>query len=165
MENTLPAAKKNGISGNNPDLLGVIAQQNSNKSGKQLPTTEIIKQDAQRNGANPQQILETLAKLRISNKNVRLVRVGNTVFLVMRTPPATAEVHTFTVDKPNVMVNNFKGLANFLKTAGIKQGFTYSDEPIFKQLVERSGMPVKITQTTKQMGNQMKPVYMYTMDL
>jgi len=62
-------------------------------------------------------------------------------------------------------VNNFKGLAAFLKRAGITQGFTYSDEPIFKQLVERSGMPVKITQTTKQMGGQMKPVYMYTMDL
>jgi len=165
MENTLPAAKKNGISGNNPDLLGVIAQQNSDKSGKQLPTTEIIRQDSIRNGANPQQILETLAKLKISNKNIQTARIGNTVFLIMRTPPSTAEVHTFTVDKPNVMVNNFKGLAAFLKRAGITQGFTYSDEPIFKQLVERSGMPVKITQTTKQMGGQMKPVYMYTMDL
>ena len=83
----------------------------------------------------------------------------------MRTPPSTAEVHTFTMDNPRVMVENFKGLAKFLKKAGIKQGFTYSDQPIFKQLVERSGMPVKITQTTKQVGGQMKPVYQYTMDL
>ena len=165
MENTLPAAKKNGISGNNPDLLGVIAQQNSNKSGKQLPTTEIIKQDAERNGLNADQILQTLGKLKLSNQNIQTVKIGNTVFLLMRTPPSTVEVHTFTVDKPNVMVSHFKNLAKFLKKLGIKQGFTYSEEPIFKQLVERSGMPVKITQTTKQMGNQMKPVYMYTMDL
>jgi len=56
-------------------------------------------------------------------------------------------------------------LIKFLKKAGIKQGFTYSEEPIFKQLVERSGMPVQITQTIKQIGNEMKPVYQYTMDL
>jgi hypothetical protein len=63
------------------------------------------------------------------------------------------------------MVSNFKNLIKFLKKAGIKQGFTYSEEPIFKQLVERSGMPVQITQTIKQIGNEMKPVYQYTMDL
>ena len=165
MINPSPAAKKNAFSGNNPDLLGTIAQENSGKSGKQLPTTEIIKQDAQRNGLNADQILQTLGKLKLSNQNIQTVKIGNTVFLLMRTPPSTVEVHTFTVDKPNVMVSHFKNLAKFLKKLGIKQGFTYSEEPIFKQLVERSGMPVKITQTTKQMGNQMKPVYMYTMDL
>jgi len=165
MENTLPATQKNGFPENNPDLLGVIAQQNSDKSGKQLPTTEIIKQDAHRNGLNPDQILQTIAKLKLSSQNVQTIKIGNTVFLLMRTPPSKVEVHTFTVDKPNVMVSNFKNLIKFLKKAGIKQGFTYSEEPIFKQLVERSGMPVQITQTIKQIGNEMKPVYQYTMDL
>jgi hypothetical protein len=165
MENPSPATKKNGFSGNNPEIMGAIAEEKGIKSGKQLPTQEIIRQDAQRNGFNPQQILETIAKLKFTNKNIQTARIGNTVFLIMRTPPSTAEVHTFTVDKPNVMVNYFKGLANFLKKAGIKQAFTFSDQPIFKQLVERSGMPVKITQTTKQIGNEMKPVYQYTMDL
>jgi type II secretory pathway component HofQ len=165
MENTLPAAKKNGISGNNPDLLGVIAQQNSDKSGKQLPTTEIIKQDAHRNGLNPDQILQTIAKLKLSSQNIQTVKIGNTVFLLLRTPPSTVEVHTFTVDKPNVMVSHFKNLIKFLKKAGIKKGFTFSEEPLFKQMVERSGMPVQITQTIKQIGNEMKPVYQYTMDL
>jgi hypothetical protein len=85
----------------------------------------------------------------------------NGTFQVLSTPTA----NTFTVDNPKTMVSHFKLLAKFLKNAGIKQGFTYSDQPIFKQLVERSGMPVKITQTTQQIGNEMKPVYMYTMDL
>jgi hypothetical protein len=161
-----PATKKNGISAQgNPDLLGAIKEEKGDKSGKSLPTVEIIRQDAQRNGLNPQTILETLGKLKLSNQNIQTAKIGNTVFLLMRTPPSTVEVHTFTVDNPKVMVTHFKDLAKFLKKTGIKQAFTYSDQPIFKQLVERSGMPVKITQTTKQMGNQMKPVYQYTMDL
>jgi hypothetical protein len=165
MENPSPATKKNGLSGNNADILGVLAQDKEGKSSKQLSTPEIIRQDAQRNGFNPQQILETIGKLKISNQNIQTAKIGNTVFLIMRTPPSTAEVHTFTVDNPKTMVSHFKLLAKFLKNAGITQGFTYSDQPIFKQLVERSGMPVKITQTTQQIGNEMKPVYMYTMDL
>jgi len=166
MNNVAPATEKNGISNKgNANLLGAIKEEKGDKSSKSLPTVEIIRQDAQRNGLNPQTILETIAKLKITNKNIQTARIGNTVFLIMRTPPSTAEVHTFTMDNPRVMVENFKGLAKFLKKAGIKQGFTYSDQPIFKQLVERSGMPVKITQTTKQVGGQMKPVYQYTMDL
>ena len=166
MNNVAPATEKNGISNKgNADLLGAIKEEKGDKSSKSLPTVEIIRQDAQRNGLNPQTILETIAKLKITNKNIQTARIGNTVFLIMRTPPSTAEVHTFTMDNPRVMVENFKGLAKFLKKAGIKQGFTYSDQPIFKQLVERSGMPVKITQTTKQIGNEMKPVYQYTMDI
>jgi len=69
MENTLPATQKNGFPENNPDLLGTIAQQNGNKSGKQIATQEIIRQDAQRNGFDPKQVLETVAKLKLSNKN------------------------------------------------------------------------------------------------
>ena len=166
MNNVAPATEKNGISNKgNANLLGAIKEEKGDKSSKSLPTVEIIRQDAQRNGLNPQTILETIAKLKITNKNIQTARIGNTVFLIMRTPPSTAEVHTFTMDNPRVMVENFKGLAKFLKKAGIKQGFTYSDQPIFKQLVERSGMPVQITQTTKQVGGQIKPVYQYTMDL
>jgi len=165
MENPSPATKKNGLSGNNADILGVLAQDKGNKSKQQMPTQEIIRQDAQRNGFNPQQILETIAKLKLTNKNIQLAQMGNTVFLLMRTPPSTVEIHTFTIENPKEIIGHLKGLATFLKKAGIKQGFTYSDQPIFKQLVERSGMPIKITQTTKQMGNEMKPVYQYTMDL
>lgn len=161
-----PATGKNGISTQgNPELLSAIKEEKGDKSGKQLSTVEIITQDAKRNGLNPQQILETLGKLKLSNQNIQTTKIGNTVFLLMRTPPSTVEVHTFTVDNPKVMVSHFKNLAKFLKKAGIKQAFTYSDQPMFKQLVERSGMPVKITQTTKQMGGQMKPVYQYTMDI
>ena len=165
MENLSPATKKNGLSENNADILGVLAQDKEGKSSKQLSTPEIIRQDAQRNGLNPQTILETLGKLKLSNQNIQTVKMGNTVFLLMRTPPSTVEVHTFTVDNPKVMISHFKNLAKLLPKLGVKQAFTYSDQPIFKQLVERSGMPVKIAQTTKQMGNEMKPVYQYTMDL
>jgi hypothetical protein len=165
MENPSPATKKNGLSENNADILGVLAQDKEGKSSKQLSTPEIIRQDAQRNGLNPQTILETLGKLKISNQNIQTAKIGNTVFLLMRTPPSTVEVHTFTVDNPKVMISHFKNLAKLLPKLGVKQAFTYSDQPIFKQLVERSGMPVNITQTTKQIGNEMKPVYQYTMDL
>lgn len=165
MQNALPAAKKMGLSENNSEIMGAIAEEKGNKSSKQLPTQEIIRQDAQRNGFNPQQILETIAKLKLTNKNIQLAQMGNTVFLLIRTPPSTVEVHTFTTENPKKIVTHLKGLATFLKKAGTKQAFTYSDEPIFKQLVERSGMPIKITQTTKQIGNEMKPVYQYTMDL
>ena len=165
MENPSPASKKNGFSENNPDLMGAISEEKGGKSKKQMPTQEIIRQDAIRNGFNAQQVLETVAKLKLTNKNVQLVQMGNTVFLLLRTPPSTVEMHTFTMENPKQIVGHISGLTKFLKKAGITKGFSYSDDPIFKQLVERSGMPIKIEQTVKQIGTQMKPVYQYTMDI
>ena len=51
------------------------------------------------------------------------------------------------------------------KQEGIKKAYAYTDQPVFKQAVERSKLPIKISQTTQQMGNQVKPVYQFEMDL
>jgi hypothetical protein len=41
----------------------------------------------------------------------------------------------------------------------------HTDEGIYKTTVERSKLPFKITQTVQQMGDEMKPVYRFEMDL
>jgi len=143
-----PAPKKNEISG----------------QGAELDSVSIIRKDAIKQGLNPDEILVKVNKLK-QNPRVELVQFGNTVFLLQLVAPFTVEVHIFTSDNMMGVLQNYQKLADALKAQGIKKGYTYSDEPMFKKIVERSGMPVKITQTQKQIKGQMKPVYMYEMDL
>jgi hypothetical protein len=47
----------------------------------------------------------------------------------------------------------------------VKKATTYSDRPEFVDLAKKSGLPVKVAQSQKMMGNEMKPVYTFELDL
>lgn len=145
---TSPAPKKNEISENQGNL----------------DVVSIIRKDAITQGLDPDKVLYGAYQAKKDPK-VELIQMGNTVFLCKLVDQGTVEVHMYTADKMNDILKNFMGLAKLLKNQGLTKGFTYSENPTFKEIVQRSGMPVKISQTQKQLGGQMKPVYMYEMDL
>jgi hypothetical protein len=75
------------------------------------------------------------------------------------------QFHTFSAEQPQKLLKNYLGLAKLLKKQGIKKATTYSDRPEFVDLAKKSGLPVKVGQSQKMMGNEMKPVYTFELDL
>lgn len=99
------------------------------------------------------------------NPNNFTVQVGNTVFLLQRKTPDTVELHTFSSEKPQNLIQNFVGIAKFLKNQGIKRAVTYADSPGYVEMAKKTGLPVKIGQTIKTLGGQAKPMYTFELEL
>lgn len=147
----------------NVEVLDTIKKSKGQGPKKQMSVLDIIKEDAQRQGINVDDLMRKLATMKM-NPNVKTVQIGNTVFLLIQVQPNEVEVHSFTTETPQGLMENFKSLTMFLKKNGIKKGYTYSDQPAFKRLAQSSGMNVQVSQTVKKMGKDMKPVYMYSME-
>jgi len=150
-------------SGPDMEVLGTIEKSKGGGKKPQMSTVEILTEEAKRAGVDPNQLMAKLGMMK-QDPNVKTVQIGNTVFLLIQVKPETVEVHSFTAENPQGLMENFKSLTMFLKKNGMKSGYTYSDQPAFKRLAESSGLPVKVSQSVKKMGGQMKPVYMYTME-
>jgi hypothetical protein len=95
----------------------------------------------------------------------KMVQIGNSAFLVTMIGDGILEFHTFSAEQPQKLLKNYLGLAKALKSQGIKKATTYSDRPEFVDLAKKSGLPVKVGQSQKMMGNAMKPVYTFELDL
>jgi hypothetical protein len=145
---TSPAPKKNEISG----------------QGAGLDTVSIIRQDAIKEGINPDALIYSLSQF-IKDPHYQLVKFDKTVFLLHLTKPFTVDVSLFSSDSIMGIMSSMKKMIAMAKQEGIKKAYAYTDQPVFKQAVERSKLPIKISQTTQQMGNQVKPVYQFEMDL
>jgi hypothetical protein len=138
-------------------------KQEQGESAKKTPE-QIIRNDIAKQGGDVEKMLKKLTVMLQDKAKVKLVQFGNTVFLVRQVEPGVVESHIFTEDSPARIGDNYKKLVMALKKEGMKKGYTYSDNPGFRRVAEMTGLPIKITQTTKQVGGQMKPVYLYEMD-
>jgi hypothetical protein len=94
----------------------------------------------------------------------KLVHLGNSLFLVMVKAPGEVEVHTFSEETPQQLARNFIDLTKYLKNIDVKRAYTYSDDVRFKKIADMTGLPVKVEQSVNMVGNEMKPVYRYTME-
>ena len=101
----------------------------------------------------------------LQNPNNKLVQIGNSVFMVTLVGDGVVQFHTFSAEQPQKLLKNYLGLAKLLKKQGIKKATTYSDRPEFVDLAKKSGLPVKVGQSQKMMGSEMKPVYTFELDL
>jgi hypothetical protein len=115
-------------------------------------------------GVTMDTLLRKLASA-LQDPNNKLVQIGNSAFLVTLVGDGVVEFHTFSAEQPQKLLKNYIGLANTLKKQGIKKATTYSDRPEFVDLAKKSGLPVKVGQSQKMMGNAMKPVYTFELDL
>lgn len=141
-----------------PPQNGIAATQH----GQQM--LNIIKQSVQREGVTDfEDYLKKLGVVMRDPKN-KLVMFGNTVFFLKLKPPATVEMHTFSIDQPMQLVEAFKGVAKLLKNQGIKKALTYADSPAYVKLAKQTGLPVKIGQGAKVIKGVAKPVYTFEMD-
>jgi len=101
----------------------------------------------------------------LQDPNNKLVQIGNSAFMVTLIGDGVVQFHTFSAEQPQKLLKNYLGLAKLLKNQGIKKATTYSDRPEFVDLAKKSGLPVKIGQSQKMMGSEMKPVYTFEWDL
>ena len=101
----------------------------------------------------------------LQDPNNKLVQIGNSAFMVTLIGDGIVQFHTFSAEQPQKLLKNYLGLAKLLKNQGIKKATTYSDRPEFVDLAKKSGLPVKVGQSQKMMGNEMKPVYTFELDL
>lgn len=134
---------------------------------EQMQLLDIIRDSVGRElgpGANYEEFLKKLATL-LQDKNNTLVQMGNTVFLMKKVGPDTVELHTFSSETPKNLVQNFIGAAKFLKNQGMKRAVTYADSPGYLEIAKKTGLPVKIGQSTRVMGGVAKPVYTFELEL
>lgn len=101
----------------------------------------------------------------LKNQGYKLVQIGNSAFLVKPDQSGTAEVHTFSAEKPAQLVQNYVELANILKQQGFKKAVSYSSDPGYTKIAKMSGLPVKVTQTVRKEGKEMKPTYQFELEL
>lgn len=142
------------------------------KPGKQPAASfqspiDIIRQSARKElppGSDVETLLKQVALLVQRNK-VKLLQIANTVFLVQPQQDGSAEFHTFTVEPPEVLVERYKAGAKAVKEMGFNKAVSYAQSPAFAKIAKSTGLPVQVTQTVKQFGKEMRPVYKFEVSL
>jgi len=152
-----------------PDVgvLDTIKKSRGEDEGKTMNALQVV-QTSMANQLPPGVTMDTfLRKLAtaLQDPNNKLVQIGNSAFMLTLVGDGVVQFHTFSAEQPQKLLKNYLGLAKLLKNQGIKKATTYSDRPEFVDLAKKSGLPVKIGQSQKMMGKEMKPVYTFELDL
>lgn len=88
-----------------------------------------------------------------------------TVLFIKPLQPGIAELHTFTTEDGRALIRGYVQGAKAAKKNGVTHIVSYADSPAFVKLAQSTGLPVKVSQTTKMQNGQMKPVYQFDLDL
>jgi len=159
---TPPASKMPDVG-----VLDTIKKTRGEDESKTMNALQVV-QTSMANQLPPGVTMDTfLRKLAtaLQDPNNKLVQIGNSAFMVTLIGDGVVQFHTFSAEQPQKLLKNYLGLAKLLKKQGIKKATTYSDRPEFVDLAKKSGLPVKVGQSQKMMGNEMKPVYTFELDL
>ena len=132
-----------------------------------MTPTEILKQYFDNTNTKEPDFQTFLTKLLtlLKNEKNRLVKVGNTVFLLTDIGNGSVEMHTATSENPEVAIKSFHGLVKLLKSQGMKKIITYADRPAYIEIAKKTGLPWKTSQTTRVTGDQAKPSYSLELEL
>jgi len=133
---------------------------------KEMPIADIVMQSIGKEypGVDPRQYA---AQLSVAEKKgiVKLLKRHNTVFVLKPMPNQMVELHTATIEQPDQVVERWQKVPNTLKLMGFKKVISYSENPSVNRLVQRTGLPIKISQSQRMMGGQMVPSFKYELDL
>jgi len=129
-----------------------------------LDMIQIISASAQREapGSDINQFLVKLSAM-IQQRQIKMLQVGNTVFMVRPMPNGVAEFHTFTVEPPESLVKRFQAGSKTLKQMGFKKAVSYTDNRAFGRLAQMTGLPVKSSPVTDPATG--RPTVRYELDL
>lgn len=107
-----------------------------------MTPTEIIKADAARNGVSPTKVI-TAIKPDLKSGLSTLIQVGDSVLVLKMIAPYTAELHLFTVEPVNKLIQSIKELVRKVAESGIKTVYGNADnEGIFK-ILQAAGVKIK----------------------
>jgi len=142
-----------------------MAGDDTAKVGAQV--ADIIWQSAQKEGVpegmTREQFLGRVAKL--VQQGAMLWPIDKTVLMIKPISQGVAEIHTFTTEDGRMLVQRYVQAAQIAKKYNIKHIISYADSPAFVKMAKATGLPVKITQTTKMQNGQMRPMYQFDLDL
>lgn len=110
--------------------------------------TEYFRQQTGGDEEQTNRMLNGLANL-VQKDGIRLVHLGNTLFLVLVKGKRMVEVHTMAVDEtPSSLAKNFVALVNYLKGIGVRVAYTYADDDRYEMVAKRSRLPFQKRQVT-----------------
>jgi hypothetical protein len=100
-----------------------------------------------------QLMMERLANM-LQDPGIKLIHLGNTVFMMILAAPRVAEIHTMTTkEDSSSLAKNFVALSNFLKNIGVLRAYTYTDDPRFMAVAKRTRLPFQVQEVPGKNGN------------
>jgi len=111
-----------------------------------MTTQEIFQKcpELKKNGYDWKDIYAKVMHLINTTNQVRVIRAGNSLFLIVITGPHQAEVSMFNADKPFQFAKNFRHFARSMEVAGYRYVTGVTDNLPTLQLIKRFGYPIKI---------------------
>jgi hypothetical protein len=113
-----------------------------------MKASEIIKTDAIQRKQDPIKAIGVINAL-VKNKSAILMQEHNSVLLVTKIGPTSAEIHLFTQDNP---VNLARSVMKFVKKGkalGITTVYGKADNPQIVELMKRIGIQVQASDLPK----------------
>jgi hypothetical protein len=101
---------------------------------------------------------------KVQRKEVKLVQLGNTVFVIYPRPDKSAEFYNISVEPKN-LAKRIEALSNTLKQMGFIKMYTLSITPESAKIAEATGLPFKRVQSQMMSGKQMVPAFRYEVAL
>lgn len=112
----------------------------------QMTTQEIFEKcpEINRFGHDWKEVYAQVSDLLRSTKEFRMMRSGNSLFLIRITGDHQAEISMFNADPPKKFARNFRDFAEALRAAGYTSATGVTDNLPTLKLVESFGYPIKI---------------------
>ena len=107
-----------------------------------MKASEIIIADSVKRNIDPQKILLSIKKMTENNSAV-LLQENNSVLLVRKVDPTSAEIHLFTEDSPMTLAKSVIGFVRRGRELGIKTVYGKADNQGIVELMKRVGLNVE----------------------
>ena len=107
-----------------------------------MKASEIIKADAVKRKVDPEKAMQTIGAL-VKDKSAVLMQENNSVLLVRKINPTSAEIHLFTQDNPRTLAKAVIGFVRKGKELGIKTVYGKADNKGIVELMKRIGLNIQ----------------------
>jgi hypothetical protein len=113
-----------------------------------MKASEIIKADAVKRKIDPDKALRNVSAM-VSAKSAVLMQESDSVLLVRKINPTSAEIHLFTEDNPRTLAKAVIGFVRRGKALGIKTVYGKADNEGIVELMKRVGLDVQASNLPK----------------
>ena len=113
---------------------------------EQMTTQEIFEKcpEINRFGHDWKEAYAQVSNLLRSTKEFRMMRCGNSLFLIRISGDHQAEISMFNADPPTKFARNFRDFAKAMRAAGYTSATGVTDNLPTLKLIERFGYPIQI---------------------
>ena len=113
---------------------------------EQMTTQEIFEKcpEINRFGHDWKEAYAQVSNLLRSTKEFRMMRCGNSLFLIRISGDHQAEISMFNADPPTKFARNFRDFAKAMRSAGYTSATGVTDNLPTLKLIERFGYPIQI---------------------